>query len=87
MDDAIMAYEQATVELHSKVWLRFDGQVDTLEPDREPVKVEKMSDGTVTKHYKERRVREDASGNLISQFIRTTPGRIIYNKAIHDALQ
>ena len=86
LDDAIMAYEQNQVELHAKVWVRFDGQVDTAEPDKEPLQVEKMNDGTVTKHYRERRVREDETGNLISQFIRTTPGRIIYNKAIQEAI-
>lgn len=86
LDDAIMAYEQDQVDLHAKVWVRFDGLLDSAEPDKEPLQVEQLSDGTVAKQYKERRVREDASGNLISQFIRTTPGRIIYNKAIQEAL-
>jgi DNA-directed RNA polymerase subunit beta' len=86
LDDAIMAYEQEQVTLHAKVWVRFDGEVDSAKPDTEPVKVEKSDDGTVTKHYRERRTREDANGNLISQFIQTTPGRIIYNKAIQEAL-
>jgi DNA-directed RNA polymerase subunit beta' len=86
LDDAIMAYEQNQVDLHAKVWVRFDGQLETSEPDIEPLQVERLDDGTVRKNYKERRVREDATGNLISQFIRTTPGRIIYNKAIQEAL-
>jgi DNA-directed RNA polymerase subunit beta' len=29
MDDAIMAFEQGLVELHAKVWLRFDGPVES----------------------------------------------------------
>lgn len=87
LDDAIMAYEQEQVALHAKVWVRFDGEVDSAKPDNEPVKVENSDDGTVTKHYRERRTREDANGNLISQFVQTTPGRIIYNKAIQEALQ
>jgi len=86
LDDAIMAYEQNQVDLHAKVWVRFDGQLETSEPDIDPLQVERLDDGTVTKSYKERRVREDATGNLISQFIKTTPGRIIYNKAIQEAL-
>jgi DNA-directed RNA polymerase subunit beta' len=61
--------------------------VDNAEPDGEPLKIERISDGTVTKQYKERRVRLDAEGNLISQYIRTTPGRIIYNKTIQEVLQ
>lgn len=87
LDDAITAYEQNQVDLHAKVWVRFDGQVDNAEPDGEPLQIEQISDGTVTKQYKERRVRLDAGGNLISQYIRTTPGRIIYNKAIQEVLQ
>lgn len=87
LDDAIMAYEQQQVDLHAKVWVRFDGQVENSEPEGEPLQVEQSSDGTVTKQYKERRVREDKTGNLISQYIRTTPGRIIYNKAIQEVLQ
>ena len=87
LDDAIIAYEQQQVDLHAKVWVRFDGPVETMEDDTKPLQVEKSSDGVVTKQYKERRRREDAEGNLISQFVRTTPGRIIYNKAIQEVLQ
>jgi DNA-directed RNA polymerase subunit beta' len=87
LDDAIMAYEQQQVELHAKVWVRFDGQVESQGVEGEPLQVEQQSDGTVMKQYQERRIREDAAGNLLSQFIRTTPGRIIYNKTIQDVLQ
>ncbi|MGQ4650108.1 DNA-directed RNA polymerase subunit gamma [Lyngbya aestuarii] len=86
MEDAIKAYEQKQVDLHSKVWVRFQGTVETEVPDNEVVKEERSSDGTVTKFYRERRVRETAEGEILSQFIRTTPGRIIYNNAILEAL-
>lgn len=87
LDDAIMAYEQQQVALHAKVWVRFDGQVEGQGVEGEPLQVEHQSDGTVMKQYQERRIREDAAGNLLSQFIRTTPGRIIYNKTIQEVLQ
>ncbi len=86
LDDAIMAYEQQSVDLHAFVWVRFDGIVESSLEELEPLQVDKASDGTVTKLYSERRRREDADGNLIAQFIRTTPGRIIYNKAIAEVL-
>jgi len=86
LDDAITAYEQEQVDLHAYVWVRFDGQVESDQSDTEPLEVEEFEDGTVKKVYKFRRTREDADGNLISQYIRTTPGRIIYNKTIQDAL-
>ena len=86
MDDAIKAYEQKQVDVHSHVWVRFDGSVETATPDNDVLKEERSNDGSVTKYYRERRVRETNDGELISQYVRTTPGRIIYNKAIQDAL-
>jgi DNA-directed RNA polymerase subunit beta' len=85
LQDAVIAYEQGSVDLHAHVWVRFDGPVDSGEDEGDP-KVETGSDGLVTKIYSDRRVREDAEGHLISQYIKTTPGRIILNKTIHDAL-
>jgi DNA-directed RNA polymerase subunit beta' len=86
LEDAIKAYEQGQVELHATVWVRFDGAVETDKPDNEVISQKTSPDGIVTKEYRLRRVRETASGEIISQFVRSTPGRIIYNKAIQDAL-
>jgi DNA-directed RNA polymerase subunit beta' len=86
LDDAIIAYEQQEVDLHSYVWVRFDGEVETDTPDTELVEEQTSPDGVVSKIYQSRRQRWDAEGQLISQYIRTTPGRIIYNKTIQDAL-
>ncbi|MFM5982409.1 MAG: DNA-directed RNA polymerase subunit gamma [Sphaerospermopsis kisseleviana] len=86
LDDVIMAYQQDQVDLHSYVYVRFDGEMETGQPDHEPLEVVENDDGSRTLLYKFRRVREDAEGNLISQYIYTTPGRVIYNKAIQEAL-
>ncbi|MBD2137583.1 DNA-directed RNA polymerase subunit gamma [Anabaena sp. FACHB-1237] len=92
LDDVIMAYQQDQVDLHSYVYVRFDGDVENNEPDTEPLEVieDKDAQGKLisrTLIYKYRRVREDANGNLISQYIYTTPGRAIYNKAIQEAIE
>ncbi|MBD1805303.1 DNA-directed RNA polymerase subunit gamma [Microcoleus sp. FACHB-SPT15] len=86
LDDAVKAYEQKQVDLHAYVWVRFDGLVDSEKPDNEVISTERLGDGTVMKVYRERRVRETAEGELLSQYVLTTPGRIVYNKAIQDAL-
>ena len=91
LDDVIMAYEAQQVELHAYIYVRFDGEIDSGEPDTEPLEVieDKDAKGRVTSRtliYKFRRVREDGQGNLISQYIYTTPGRAIYNKAILEAI-
>ena len=86
LEDAINAYEQKQVELHAYVWVRFDGDVDMPDIEEELVEESRSPDGIVTKVYNYRRTREDQDGNLISQYIKTTPGRIIFNKTIHEAL-
>lgn len=86
LEDVIVAYEQQQVDLHAYVWVRFDGAVESPEPDDEPIEEQRSEDGIVTKLYKYRRIREDAEGNRVSQYIRTTPGRIIYHKTIQEAL-
>ena len=86
MEDAIMAFEQGVVDLHSKVWLRFDGEVESDQPKTTAPERMEAEDGTITEIYPDRRVRLDSEGNLISQYIKTTPGRIIYNKAVLDAI-
>ncbi len=86
LEDVVMAYEQEQVALHSYVYVRYDGEVEQDVEDKKPVEVIDNEDGTRTLRYKFRRVREDATGNLLSQYIYTTPGRVIYNMAIQEAL-
>jgi DNA-directed RNA polymerase subunit beta' len=86
LDDVIMAYEQQQIDLHAYIYVRYDGEVESPEPDTEPVEVIPNDDGTRTLLYKFRRVREDAQGNMMSQYVFTTPGRVIYNNAIQEAI-
>ncbi|MFM2313375.1 MAG: hypothetical protein RLZZ04_2651, partial [Cyanobacteriota bacterium] len=86
LDDAIKAYEQGQIDLHARVWLRYEGEVVTDQPDTEVVDSESLGDGSIVEYYRERFVRKSAAGEQISQYINTTVGRIIYNKTVQDAL-
>ncbi len=86
MEDVLLAYEQDLVDLHAYIWVRFEGEMDGAQADKEVLEEKTAADGSITKVYKYRRVREDAQGNVLSQYIRTTPGRIIYNRTIQEAL-
>ena len=85
LDDAIIAYEQKEVEIHAYIWVRFDGDIES-DFDEELIEESSTDEGAVTKIYNYRRTRHDASGDLISQYIKTTAGRVIYNKTIIDVL-
>jgi DNA-directed RNA polymerase subunit beta' len=86
LDDAIIAYHQAEIHIHAYIWVRFDGIVETDEPDEKVMEENTTDEGVVTRTYRMRRERRDATGDLISQYIKTTVGRVIYNKTILDAL-
>ena len=86
LEDALRAFEQGIVHIHAYIWVRYDGEVETEQPDTEVIKSETLADGSVLQHYRQRRVRQTAEGEQISQYVLTTPGRIIYNKTIQDTL-
>lgn len=85
LDDAIIAYEQKEVEIHAYIWVRFDGDIES-DFDEELIEESSTDEGAVTKIYNYRRTRHDSAGDLISQYIKTTAGRVIYNKTIIDVL-
>ena len=87
LDDAIKAYEQGHVDLHAHVWLRYEGEVVTEEPDVEVLESETLGDGSKIEYYRQRLIRRSAEGEQLSQYIDTTIGRIIYNKTVQEALE
>ena len=86
LDDAIRAYDRAELNIHTFVWVRYDGLMECDENEQEPLQTIEAIDGTITKLYKYRRVRESKTGEFMSQYIYTTPGRMIYNQTIQEVL-
>ncbi len=87
LEDAVKAFEQGQIDLHAYVWVRYEGEVETAEPDTKVIEQEELADGSMIKYYRQRLVRETSDGEQLSQYINTTMGRIIYNKTIQDALE
>lgn len=85
LDDAIKAYEQGVIEIHAMIWVRYEGDIETDKPDNEIVKTETLDDGSVVTHYRQRKIRTACDGKS-TQFVKTSVGRIIYNKTIQEAL-
>jgi DNA-directed RNA polymerase subunit beta' len=85
-DDVVMSYEQKQVTLHSKIWVRFEGLIEGDGAEGNPISEVIDESGFKVKNYDFRRVREDRDGKEISQYILTTPGRIIFNQSIYSSL-
>jgi len=91
-DDVVMAYQQQEISLHAYVWVRFDGAVEVAGQEI-CTEVITNPDGSVERRFADaktgkllRRRRETASGELISQYIHTTAGRVLFNQTVLNAL-
>ncbi len=83
LEDALLAYDSNKIKLHSYIWVRFDGIVES---DNKIVNVEKQADGTELHIFDDRIVKKNEHGETIVQYILTTPGRILINKILLDSL-
>nr|YP_009497958.1 RpoC1 [Gracilaria changii]ART65222.1 RpoC1 [Gracilaria changii] len=85
LDDVLMAYHQNNISLHALIWVRFNGLVDDSN-NQIAVSSKLNLDGTMTKIFSDRIVKYDLNGEMLVQYIRTTAGRILFNKAIRESL-
>nr|YP_010197792.1 RNA polymerase b-subunit [Gracilaria isabellana]UAD86208.1 RNA polymerase b-subunit [Gracilaria isabellana] len=85
LDDALMAYQHNNIGLHALIWVRFNGPVD--DSFNQAVISSKLNfDGTTTKIFTDKIVKYNIDGKMLVQYIRTTAGRILFNKAIRESL-
>lgn len=87
LTDVIMAYYSNLVSLQAFIWVRFTGTLDPLSNKNEillKTEVDAMSCRLM--YYSNKIIKVNNDGQQTVQYIRTTPGRILFNNAIHDSL-
>ena len=84
--DVLAAFDEKHLTMHDWVWVRFNGEVDSEDEAKEPIKEETLSDGTRIEQWNYRRDRLDEDGALISRYVLTTVGRVVMNSTIIDAV-
>ena len=85
LSDALKAYYQGRIDLQTCIWVRIENLINEEASESRLLK-EVNIDGYMIKTFQNRIVKQTITGNLVVQYIRTTVGRIIFNKAIHDSL-
>lgn len=83
LEDVLLAYDQKKINLHSYVWVRFQG---LIQDDNTLVRTQLSGENTILKIYNKRIVREDKNGNCIAQYLFSTPGRILFNQIVQESL-
>ena len=76
-EDVILAYQQGEISLHTFVWVRYKDYVD--QPAFENSQTQVQDNVYHISPYS--RTKKTVDGQLLSNFIRTTPGRILLNES------
>ena len=83
LDDVILAYNQNKIDLHSSIWIRYNGSTEDLS---DLIKTRKLEDQSIIEYYKNAQIRKDKNGEKIVQYLKTTTGRVILNYTIQKTL-
>jgi len=90
--DVIFAYKTNQIDLHALIWVRYNGKIEIplklLNDKRVPDILNKivLPDKTYIEQYSNCQCRKSDDGNLIVQYLQTTPGRVIFNTTIQKTL-
>jgi DNA-directed RNA polymerase subunit beta' len=83
LEDVMLAYYQDKIEIHSSVWVRYKSNL--AKPTNLIKKIE-LRDNSSIEYYETRQIRKDKNGNIVVQYLQTTPGRVIFNYTIQKIL-
>ena len=83
LEDVLLAYNSNKIPLHSYIWVRFDGVVDS---NNNLIEIQKQEDKTELHIFDDRIIRKKETGETLVQYLLTTPGRILLNKVLLDSL-
>nr|WDA98914.1 RNA polymerase beta' subunit [Sciadococcus taiwanensis] len=84
LEDALAAYYQNKISLHTYIWVRFKGEIENK--DIGQFLSEENTSFTNNKYYENLQIKKDFEGFVITQYIKTTVGRIIFNHVIQKTL-
>jgi len=83
-DDVLFAYDQKQISLHTSLWVRLKEDIDV--ENKDPLLRSLLfSDQSKLSIYKNLQCRHSKEGSLIVQYLRTTPGRIIFSQSLNFA--
>jgi len=82
-NDAIAAYKQSAIKLHTFVWIRIENKQEVAIPKDSEFTHEKVNN-RIFSSTPYIQIKKDLEGNILQIYIRTTPGRILLNQAFES---
>ena len=86
MDHVLKAYEIKVIDLHSNIWLKWNHFIENGSDQEEPIEIRIDSYGNRKEISNKSQKTYNLKENFWTQYILTTPGKILFNKLIQNAL-
>ena len=84
LNDAILAYNQNKIEIHSSIWVRYQNSNSELST---PLKIVKFdTNKSSIEFYDNLQVRKNIDNEVVVQYLKTTTGRVLLNDLIQKTL-
>jgi DNA-directed RNA polymerase subunit beta' len=86
--DVMKAFEHEKLSIHSPVWVKYSGKVGGSNVNEKILKAKKtFQNNNILEIYNDIQLKKDKNGNVLTQYIKTTPGRILLNEVIAVAIK
>jgi DNA-directed RNA polymerase subunit beta' len=82
-EDVILAYNQNKIEIHTSLWVRYINDEYNCSSLKKKIV---LPDQSTIEYYKNVQVRKDSNGKVLTQYLQTTTGRVIFNYTIQKTL-
>jgi len=86
MDQVSQLLHQEKLNLHTEIWLRWDFHVETSRSYQTPIEIRVDQFGNILSIYPEFLIFSTIFEETKATYVKTTPGRILMNQTIADAL-
>ena len=83
LEDVMLAYHQNQLELHSLIWVRYN-DIETKNSNH--LKTINLHDGSTIEYFEDVQVRKNIKSEIITQYLKTTTGRVLLNYTIQKTL-
>jgi DNA-directed RNA polymerase subunit beta' len=83
INDVYLAYEHNKINLHSLIWVRYNLELKIPKHYNRTVK---LQNNDFIEFYDDIQIHRDFKGNIVTKYLQTTPGRIIFNQIIQQSL-
>ena len=70
LEDVLLAYNSNKIPLHSYIWVRFDGVVDS---DNNLIEIQRQDDKSELHIFDDRIIKKKETGEILVQYLLTTP--------------